>query len=222
MLISGQYFNKQGVACMEFIEFKNFSFNFLTISFLFTGLFTVFQFSGFYLQARLIWSSKKAESLSLPLFSLFLFYFFDFLLYGIEKNSLAMIFNGLLFVPCISIVAGILKYKKLLTTFDYSAMAFFGTSVPVIINSDNPDAVISILLIFSLLAIISQFLEIKKNRQSGSIEIRLFLINFSTSVFWLAYSIGILNCPLIAFNAAALIIYGAIIVFYFKYKKTES
>ncbi|MFA5109552.1 MAG: PQ-loop domain-containing transporter [Patescibacteria group bacterium] len=97
----------------KFVEFQNWGFNLLILSSLMTMIFSILQGYGFIKQSQKIWREKSVKAISPPFFFLFFFYFIAFIIYGFHKNSLAMVFNGFLFIPCIPVVIGIIKFKKM-------------------------------------------------------------------------------------------------------------
>lgn len=201
----------------QFVEVKGWGFNALIIFSLFTMIFSIFQGYGFLKQSQKIWKDKSVESLSTPFFFLFFFYFIAFIFYGLHQKSLAIVFNGLLFLPCAPILIGILKFKKL-NVVDWLSLCLSIAVVPIMILIKDKDVFISILMIVSLLVLLSQLLLIIKEKSSGSIEIKMMIVFFITAIFWLVYTLLIGNLVLQIFNACAILIYGIIIYLYKKYK----
>lgn len=201
----------------KFVEVENWGFNQLIIFSIFTMLFTVFQGYGFLKQSQKIWKNKSAEALSAPMFFLFFFYFISFFIYGLGINSSAVVFNGLLFLPCIPLMWGILKYKKLNRT-DKKSFFVSIMIVPIMIITKQRDLFLSILLIVSIGAILSQLAEMIKSRCQGSLEIKFIVVFFVTAIFWLIYSSIIINWPLLIFNAIAALVYLKMFLLYYKYK----
>lgn len=94
----------------EFVEIQSWGFNTVIISSFFTMFLTLLQGYGFAQQSQRIWRERSVESISAPFFFMFFFYFVAFIFYGWHNRSLAMMFNGLLFIVCLPIVIGILKF----------------------------------------------------------------------------------------------------------------
>jgi len=201
----------------NFIEIENFGFNSLTITALMTMLFTIFQGYGVMIQNKMIWQKKSVESLSATLFFLYCFYFIAFFIYGLEKRSVAMSFNGLLAIPYIPIVIGFLKFKKL-NFKEKISLPLTMAVVPLMIIIPSKDIFLLILLMISLVILGTQPLEMIKTKKRGAVEIKFILIFSITSIFWLIYAIAISNWVLIIFNSSALIIYAIIISLYYRYK----
>lgn len=201
----------------RFIEVQNWGFNALIFSSFITMLFTVFQGYGFLKQSQKIWKKESAESLSAPFFFLFFFYFIAFIFYGLSKNSLAMTFNGLLFLPCFPIVIGVIKFKKL-NWIDVVSLILTAAIIPIMIMVKEKDLFLFLLLMISIITLITQSIAMIKTKSRGSVEIKFIIIFFLTSAFWLIYSSVIGNWVLQVFNSIACIIYCLIIYLYRTYK----
>ncbi len=201
----------------SFVEIQNWGFNALILSALMTVVFSIFQCYGFVMQGRKIFKEKSVEAISPAMFFLFLFYFIAFAYYGVEKRSLAMTLNGLLFIPVIPIVFGIFKFKDKIVFTDIILFVLTMMIVPAMVLIENKDILLSLLLVINLGALVSQLLAIIKNKGAGAVEIKFIIIFTVTSFFWLIYAIGIQNYPLICFNSAALVVYLIIILLYRKY-----
>jgi len=202
----------------KFIEVQNWGLNPTIIFSLLTMIFTVFQGYGFVKQAQKIWREKSAKSISAPYFFLFLFYFFAFIFYGWHKDSLAMVFNGLLFITCIPVAIGIIKFKQM-RVFDWVAFALSAAIVPITIIVKEKDTFIFLISIVSIAVLVSQLLAIIKEKSCGSIEIKFVVIFLATALCWFVYACYISNWVLQIFNIVAGVIYLAIIYLYHKYKK---
>ena len=202
----------------EFVEIKNWGFNALVISSIITMLLTIFQGYGFIKQSQKIWKTKSARSLSAPLFFLFFFYFIAFSFYGWHQNSLAMTFNSLLFLPCIPIITGIIKFKRL-NWIDICSLIMAATIVPIMATIERKDFFLFILLMINLATLATQPLAMIKNQSCGAVEKKFIIVFLTTSAIWLIYSIALHNWALEIFNFLALAIYGATLYLYNKYSK---
>ncbi|PKM91493.1 hypothetical protein CVU82_02760 [Candidatus Falkowbacteria bacterium HGW-Falkowbacteria-1] len=200
----------------DFVEIQNWGFNSLTISSLMTMVFTIFQAYGFTKQGQKIWRRRSAKSLSAPFFFLFFFYFIAFIFYGLSKNSLAMVFNGLLFIPCIPVVMGIIKFKGL-SLLDFLSFIFAAAIVPIMIVTNQKDIFVFILLVISLTTLATQPLTMIREGSRGSVEIKFVVVFLLTGVFWFVYALSINNWPLQIFNFVAVILYCLILFLYRKY-----
>jgi len=202
----------------KFVEFQNWGFNVLIFSSLMTMVFSIFQGYGFIKQSQKIWRNKSAKAISAPFFFLFFFYFIAFIFYGFYKNSLAMVFNGLLFTTCIPIVIGVIKYKKM-SLIDWFSFFLSAAIVPIVILVKEKDIFIFSLLLVSIIVLILQLVTIIRAKSSGAIEIKFIFIFFITGLCWFVYACYINNWALQIFNFFAVLIYFTIIILYYKYKK---
>ena len=204
----------------HFVEYQGWGMNALTISALGTFFFTFLQGGGTVDQTKKIWSEKSAKAVSLQLFSYNTAYFFAFFFYGIEKNSLAMIFNSLLGVIFIPIVIGILRFEKHSVGQKILAGSYF-LLIPLMILLPQKDLVILIGL-FGIGAFLSlQIGDVISAKSFGALSIKFMVIFLSTNCFWFVYAIGIHNIAFIAFNGLAIVLYSLAICLYFKYRKNS-
>lgn len=204
----------------EFIEIQSWGFNAVIISSALTMIFTLVQGHGFIKQSQKIWQEKSVASISAPFFFLFFFFFAAFMYYGWHNRSMAMMFNGLLFLTCLPIVIGIFKFG-LLSSSDKVALILSAIIVPLMIVLENKDLLLAILLLISLWVLRSQVMAIYRAKSVGAVEPRMIIIFLFTSAFWLVYSSLIVNWPLLLFNFSAMMLYGLMMYYYMKYKKQE-
>lgn len=201
----------------KFVEIQNWGLNALTISFLMTIFFTFFQAYGFIKQGQKIWKKRSAKSLSPPFFFLLFFWFIAFIIYGFNKNSLAMIINGLLFIPCISVVAGIINFKRL-TIFEFLSFIMAASVIPIMIVVKNKEIFVFVVMMISLAVLLGQLVVMVRAKSRGSVEIKFAIVFLTTAVFWFIYSYSIGDWALEVFNSVSIIIYSLIIYFYYRYK----
>jgi uncharacterized protein with PQ loop repeat len=201
----------------NFIEYKNWGMNALTVSALGTVLFTILQAFGAYDQSKKIWSTKSGESVSLQLFAYNCAYFFCFFIYGMFKSSLAMIFNGLLFLIFMPVMIGLWKYKKT-SLLKKICSASYLLLIPLMIILPQKDLIVTLGLLGIAVFLISQLREIIKARSFGKFSIKFVLIFMSTNMFWLVYAITVKNLPLELFNAFGIILYSSALFLYFKFE----
>jgi len=202
----------------KFVEFQNWGFNALIISFFMTIIFSIFQGYGFVVQSRKIFKEESVESISLVMFFYLFFYLMAFAVYGLEEKSLAIIFKGLIFIFVAPIIVGIFKFKDKITLKDICLFILTMTVVPAMIILKNKDGLLLFLLTIGLVAIFFQLITIVKNKSTGVLEIKLIYICLTTNIFWLIYAVGIKNFPLIFSNCIAIFFYASIIGLYKKYK----
>jgi len=205
----------------DFLEFRHLGFNVFTLSAIATIIFTVFEAWGLYKQSKLIRKKKSGQSLDNYLFIYLIFMFVASLVYGVEINSLALIINGCLVLFCVPVLLGLRKYKgfnvkeKLFFTFCFIVLA--------IMMLTAVKKFMFVLIMFGIiLALLSQLLEINKNKDSGAVEIKLILVYFVSTFFWVIYSFLANDLPLLFVTGASLIILFFIIYSWLKYNKEKN
>lgn len=198
------------------IEYQGWGLNSLTISSLITILFSLTQGYGLIEQGKQILKQKSTLSLSQPFFVYSAYYFVAFICYGLNKQSLVMIFNGLLVLAHIPIIIGFIRYQKT-TSRKNLLINLPALLIPAMIFSDNKE----IVLLFSLGGILfflgAQLMEMLKSKSRGAVNISYLIIFLSTNIFWLIYASAISNWVLQTFNLTAMIIYLIMLKLYHKY-----
>ncbi|MDO8556858.1 MAG: hypothetical protein Q7R98_00110 [Candidatus Jorgensenbacteria bacterium] len=207
------------------LEYQNFGFNELFISAVATVIFTVLQGYGVLMQGRRIWRERSGESISVTFFSYATFYFLAFLVYGAEKWSIAMVFNGVLGFVHIPILAGLLKFKGF-TRNEWILLGAFSTMVPAffILDGEPQEVFLMICLLGILATLVKQTLDTwsyVKLRRSGradkpiALEPR-FLVSFmATNAVWFIIALCIGNWPLAVFNPLAFLLIGVNLTMYY-------
>ena len=201
----------------EIIEIQHWGWNPIIITSFLTICFTIFQGYGIVKQSQKIWRTKSGKSISTFAFFFGCFYFFSFIFYGLEKMSLAIIFNGLLGFLYLPIVIGLIKFKKF-KLYEKILLPITALVIPVMIMTAEKDLLLFILLMVTLITIVTQVLEIRKEKSRGSVEIKFVVIFLLTNIFWLIYAFIIGNWPLEIFNSLAIVVYSWGICLYKKYK----
>jgi uncharacterized protein with PQ loop repeat len=206
---------------MEFIqgtiEYKSWGFNLVTFCFLATVIFTLFQGWSFWKQNLAIWE-KGGESVSVTLFGYWCFYFISFSIYGFYKHAGAMIINGAVGLVCIPVLIGLYKKKG----FTFNECIFICAApamIPMIILIEQKDLFITMLMFGILIAAGSQTYEIWKNKDAGSVDMRIIAVFSATSIFWFFYAIKINNWPLIIFNPLSLTLLILTAALWLKYRR---
>ena len=205
----------------EFLEFKHLGFNVFTLSAMATIVFTVFEAWGLHKQSKLIREKKSGQSLDNYLFIYLIFMFVASIVYGIEINSLALIINGCLFLFCVPVLLGLGKYKG----FSLKEKVFFVFCFVVLVFmllSDVKEFMFLFIMSGIILALLSQLLEINKNKDSGVVEIKLILVYFISTFFWVVYSFLADDLTLFFVTGTSLIILFFIIYSWLKHNKEKN
>ena len=180
-------------------------------------LFGVLGSIGLYRQAKLIWRGKSAESVSGVWVITFLAMFVAFLVYGTQKHSFPMEFQGWLRVAfSLPVTVGFFVFgkvnKKHLSLIALYAVLLAGMSHSVL----SP----WLFTLFSFLGIWSSFVQaytIKAKRSRGKVAVELQTIYLLAVVCWLVYSVVRHDVPLFTVSAGFILSYSSTIVMWKKY-----
>lgn len=199
------------------VEYLNWGFNILTISAIATFFFSICQGWGIYKQSQLIQEETKGESVSVTLFSYWFFYFISFSIYGENQKSVAMLINSFLWIPCLLVLRGLVKYKKIKITEKISFL-FFCLMPIFMFFTRNRDDLYSVYLFGILIFMSFQPFEIWQKNDSGAVSPQLLIAFFVTGVFWFFYALAIGNWPLMIFNPIACAIICVTFILWRKYR----
>lgn len=173
------------------MEIKLLGWNLLTLSFCGTIFFAIVSAWGLWQQSQKIWQNKSGESVAVFWFSYNIFLFFAGAIYGVALKSFAMVFNScLLGTMHFPILIGLGKFKG----FNKMQKSFFPLYFALLVLMAVLPQKEFLYLLFSsvnVVAMASQPWEIFKKKNAGMVEIRLQIIYFFSSCFWLAYAIMI-------------------------------
>jgi uncharacterized protein with PQ loop repeat len=205
---------------IEFAELKGFGANMLTISFVATMIFTLFQAIAFVKQNRRILKTKSGESVSFSFYSFFGFSALAITVFGLTNQSLALSINGLLGFFSLIIVVNLLRFKKI--TNREKIIGFLSAlALPIMIFSPNRDIVFLFLGLIIGVTLSIQILEIWKNKSSGSYHPNQVFVSISSCSFWLIYSIIVNIWAMQITNSLFLFLWIALLLSYLKFKNKE-
>ena len=172
---------------------------------------------GLYRQAKMIWTSKSAKSVSGTWVVTFLAMFVAFLLYGLQQSSFPMEIQGWLRVAfSLPVVIGYFTYGDrkdgdwflvLLYTFFLSLMG---------VKAVAP----ALFVIFLVLGIWSSFIQaltIRYKRSRGKVAVELQVIYLVAVVCWLVYGLVRKDVPLISTSIGFALSYSTTIAMWLKY-----
>ena len=162
----------------QFLEYKNFGFNVLTVSAIATILFATLEGWAVVKQKQKILLNESGKSIANIMFILLTFVFISFIIYGIEIKSLVLIFNGILFLFYFSIIKGLYKYKGFSRLDKFVFLnCVFGILLMLVLKEKTEKELLFFLFISaSLIASVWQPLELWKEKDPGSVEIKLVLV----------------------------------------------
>lgn len=192
----------------------------LTISFVATMIFTLFQAIAFVKQNRRILKTKSGESVSFSFYSFFGFSALAITVFGLTNQSLALSINGLLGFFSLIIVVNLLRFKKI--TNREKIIGFLSAlALPIMIFSPNRDIVFLFLGLIIGVTLSIQILEIWKNKSSGSYHPNQVFVSISSCSFWLIYSIIVNIWAMQITNSLFLFLWIALLLSYLKFKNKE-
>jgi len=173
------------------VEYQNWGLNAITIGSLGTIFFTFILWWGFWKQNHKIWKERSGESVSVIWFSYGLFSLIAFFFYGVHIQGISVIFNGIfLALISIPIVFGLWKYKEFTKT---EKVLFFLFALMALAMAILPwkDQVFIIVSAGAIYALSMQVWELWDTKKTGVVEIRLLVISFFSSIFWVIYGFAI-------------------------------
>ena len=170
------------------MEFRNFGWNALTVSFLGTVFFTILRAWAYWKQGRAIWRQRSGQSVPVVNYTYLTVAAAAMFVYGVETESVALIFNGsasVLFRT--SIVVGLWKFKGF-SRIEKILTALFIVGLAVVISIDIDPRLLMAFLVGTVFVSLLQPFEIWRNRDAGVDEIRLLVVGLVNSLFWLVYA----------------------------------
>lgn len=188
------------------IDFANATFlrQALTISTGATIIISLIKACGIAKQGIDIWKKKSGEKISPIFFFYNFFYFFVFLLYGIEEKDVALTVNGLLSFVYIPILIGLKKYH----TFSEKE-SYFIEMMSLIIPASfffDKDKIILVFSVAAAIAIFDQAKKILKEKDFGNLSVRYLQTFLVATILWEFYYLITTNWILGALNIAEIII----------------
>lgn len=172
---------------------------------------------GLYLQAKLLWTSKSAKSVSGVWLITFLAMFASFLIYGAQRGSFPMGFQGAIrIVFYIPVIIGFYVYGKHTWKHNAFVVACAISLLTMRIERYSP----VIFMAFSFAAIASSFLQaytIWKNQSRGKVSVELHVIYLAAIICWFIYAIIRKDQPLITVSIGFILSYSSTIFMWRRY-----
>ena len=206
---------------VEFVEIKEFGINMLSFSFMATMVFTLLQAIAFLKQNQRIIKTKSGESVSFSFYSFFGFSALSITVFGLSNQSLALTINGLLGILSLIIFFNLLRFKKI--NKKERIIAILSTlALPIMILSSNKDTVFLVLGLIIGVTLVTQIIEIWKNKSSGAYHAIQIFVSLASSSFWLIYSIIMNIWAMKIVNSLFLLLWISLLFSYLKFKKRKS
>ena len=201
----------------EFIEIQEFGANIITLTFFITLFFTILQGYALIRQSLKILKNKSGKSVSFTFFCYYSFSALAVIIYGLYKHSLALSINGLLGFIALFVVINIWRFKEISRNEKIIGLGS-AIVIPLIIFLPQKDTLFLVFGSVVTWAIVSQILEIWKNKSSGSVDPGQTITSIFSSLFWLSYAIVMKIWPMEIFNSLGFILWLIMLLSYLKFK----
>ncbi|MFA4942059.1 MAG: SemiSWEET family transporter [Patescibacteria group bacterium] len=205
---------------IEFTEIQNWGVNILTLTFVATLFFTSLQGYTLIKQIGKITRNKSGKSVSFVFFSIYTSSALAITIFGLYKSSLALTINGLLGFISLIILIKLFQFKKI--ERKEKILGLISTlTIPLVIIVPQKDILYLILGLVVLATIISQIVEIWKNRSSGSVYPGQTIVSIFSSLFWLIYALTANIWPMKIINSISFILWIALLLSYLKFREPK-
>lgn len=185
---------------MFFKEFSDVGFNLGTVSSLILTIITCLQARALAIQRDEVWSKKKGESISNPLFTYFIFYHLATLYYGFYQQSLVIILTGILFIYYFQIVRGLWKFEgansevKCISVAATIGLYFFLIPVPIEVaykslKLNQTEIVYAIFTVTAGIPLFHQAMTLYETKKPGNLRPELMFVLIMKLLFWLIFAI---------------------------------
>lgn len=190
------------------LEYQNWGFNALTVSFLLSLLLTAISAWGLVQQNQTIWRDKKAEAVSVFWLAYYAMLQLAILIYGLSLGSAALIINGLLALLYIPILIGLRKFKGF-SVPEKISMWVFAVAITLMAFLPYKPLFFFVFAIGGLLSALMQPIEMWHKRSAQGLNIKLIGTILLGNIIWLSYGVAVKDWVLIIVNAVAFLIFGA-------------
>ena len=201
---------------MRWIEWQSWGWNAITVSFVATAAFTVFQSWGLWKQDETVRTRQSGASIAVLPFAYIGCVFLAFSYYGIAIGSAAATFNGLLGLLHVRVLASLWRFKRF-TRAETILVAGFPLMIVAMIVVPSRGTLLLVLMGGSLVPMAQQPLEMWRARSAGAVDIRYVAIFMTSSAFWTIYALAIGNRVLAIINPSAFAILATTAVLWVRY-----
>lgn len=191
---------------MSFVELRTLGFNAQTAGFFGTLLFTTLSFLAQYAQLRTLYRKRSGQSLATSFFIYCAGMYVVGLFYGLEKQRLALIYNGGLLVTVYTlIVVGLFRFKGF-SLIDWGTLVVCATGLATMATTDDTtvkQTVFALSLFGLVIWCAMPPLELWRAKKPGSMRIEPLIVSASSTSFWILYGLATgdlvlsLICPVI-------------------------
>jgi len=204
---------------INLVEFQNFGINLITATFIATLFFTVLWMRSLFQQNQKIVRNPldKAESVSFIFYAYYGFSALAIVIYGFDKNSLALVVNGLSGFMALLIVFNLWRLKEISLREKIIGLSSILT-IPIMLLNPQKDLLYFIFSVAFGLVIIEQIREIWHNKSSGLVDPRPIVISLLSAIFWSTYGAITDIWPLKIMNGVGAILWIILLASYIKFK----
>lgn len=183
----------------QFIELQQFGYNATTVGFLGTVFFTLVQMWGLSDQAKKIRREQSGASIPMLLLSFFGGEQLAFLVFGLQTQRLAAVINGLLGFWYIRTYIAAAHYPDSGGGRWWQYALLFGLAPCIGWSASYRDALMMALIVIATSTLLQTPLNISRNKDVGTVDIRWLLTLTASMLFWTIYSYetrfwGLLAC----------------------------
>jgi uncharacterized protein with PQ loop repeat len=186
---------------VEWQEFRENGFwSFTIISSIGILILTVFEMYGVTMQGLAIWRKRSGEAVSVTLFNFNGSAFVAWGLYGYYVNGAVAALNGILTGVVHLMVIVLLCVHKPLKWWEIAVIALCPLMIPAMVMTAGTPWQSTIYIAIALgigVAMATQPLEMWLKKETGAVEIRMYLVYVLTTLVWLAYTISLGDTPFI-------------------------
>ena len=201
------------------MEFANFGWNALTISFVGIIFFSLLGTWGLYHQNKKIWNNRSGESVSVKWFIMYVFLYIAFLIYGMGQNSAALMFHGIVrIIFNVPILIGLYCFKGFTKT-EWSIFFFLAVCTFVMAIFPRSGLLFLLFAYGGATAAATQPWEIWRTKSSGKVSIKLVIIYMVSSLFWGIYSFAFDDLVMKIVFISYFTVYAITARLWFKYRK---
>jgi len=203
------------------IEFENFGWNVISISFTATIFFSILAFYGLLDQVYKIYKNKSVKAISSIWIICGPALFGAITIYGYSIDSLAITISGIARGPLhIPIIVGIFLYRGL-SKIDLAFIVFVIVILTLMWFSDHKDIYFIVITSGALIPTAIQPIKMWKEKNAGVVSLKMISIFTASTCFWIIYCTAIKDWPVLVFSSISLILFVLIIVFGIKYQDKE-
>ena len=188
----------------QFVEFRNWGWNATTVSCIGTLIFGWIFGWGLWQQIRKIRDLDSGKSIPIEMNAYFAYHFFAFSVYGMRIGSLSIILNG---------VFGFLFWRIYRDAADKpdregkTKWEYLFVMLPLAMTiMPNPKVFMALMFISSSVFLIQAPLDIRRKRDSGSVEPKMVGCFIASACFWTVFSACIREWPLFAANVFGIMV----------------